>query len=322
MTTFKKIGILWGGGLGDLLVLRPFLKAVHAKPEIDSYLLTTATHSTELFEELCSPSKVILLKREGRHILRQIRNWYGFFDLVYLGPYPTFKTRLLGDLIAPGKLWCRINHTKSAFLLEQICSDTIALGLADGYNNRVFSTFLPWNISRTANPFENYEKFIVLHPGAKEKWETTCWPIENWKRLIQRILEETTFSITIVGTVKEASKIQMICNSFSASDRQRIKSYLSRPLKDIASLIASSTGVVCHNSGILHLSTLLEMKTVCITGSSAKYWRPDYPWVINVTSDACKLACNKYRCPIPFYNAKCIANITVDDVWKKFIFSF
>jgi ADP-heptose:LPS heptosyltransferase len=64
------------------------------------------------------------------------------------------------------------------------------------------------------------------------------------------------------------------------------------------------------------VATFLGKKTVCITGSSARYWQPPYPWVQNSTSAACTLACNRYTCPIPFYRAKCIKSITVEDVWR------
>ena len=59
----KKVGILWGGGLGDLLVIQPFLKALQTDPSIQSFLLTNATHMRETIEEFCSPTRVIQLPR-------------------------------------------------------------------------------------------------------------------------------------------------------------------------------------------------------------------------------------------------------------------
>lgn len=319
MINFMKVGVLWGGGLGDLLMIRPFLKALHANVEIDSYLLTSATHATELFEEFCKPTKVIILHREPRNILNDIRKWRCFFDLIYIGPYPTFKTKLLGYLLAPKKLWSQYNSHVPAFILEQIISDIGTLGLTVSNDNRDFPSFLPWKVLDNVNPFPEGQPFIVLHTGAKERWETTLWPNEKWKQLIERILGEKNFSLCIVGTAGEANRITNITTSFSEENQQRIKICCSWPLKDIASLIASSAGVVCHNSGIFHLSTFLKKNTVCITGSSARYWRPDYSWITNVTSDTCKFACNRYRCPVPFFKAKCINWISVDDVWKKII---
>jgi ADP-heptose:LPS heptosyltransferase len=206
-----------------------------------------------------------------------------------------------------------------AFIFEQILADIRTIGLADSNVNGDFLSFLPWKISDIVSPFPGGQRYIVLHTGAKDRWTTTRWPIEKWIILIKRILEEKDYAVCLVGTSDEEIQINKIAASFSEAHRQRIILCCSWPLKEISSLIASSDGVVCHNSGILHLSTFLKKNTVCITGSSAKYWRPLYPCVTNVTSNACKLACNKYRCPVPFFRAKCIRKISVDDVWKNII---
>ena len=50
--------------------------------------------------------------------------------------------------------------------------------------------------------------------------------------------------------------------------------------------------------------------------SSARFWRPPYAHVKNVTSGACELACNQYRCPVPFYRARCIRELGVDPVFE------
>ena len=88
-------------------------------------------------------------------------------------------------------------------------------------------------------------------------------------------------------------------------------------LQDIVELIRESDGVICHNSGILHLSTFLHKNIVCITGSSGIYWQPHYPWVKNLSSGLCAFACNRYKCPVPFFRAKCINGIKTDTVWRE-----
>jgi len=318
----KKVGILWGGGLGDLLMIRPLLMALHREPETESYLLTSASHATELFDEFCSPTIVIQLSRRLRHVLPAIRKWRGFFDLVYMGPYPTFKTRILGHLLAPKLLWSKYNDSTTPFLLEQVLTDVKTLGLTIPVDDSYFSAFLPWQMISPPDSRSHQNNYIVLHPGAKEGWATKSWPTEKWTMLIDRVLEKTSFSLCILGSRTEKSQIDALMKSITKPYCQRVKVCLSRPLRDVALLIAESAGVVCHNSGILHISTLLKKKTVCITGASAKYWRPHYPWITNVTSETCGLACNMYRCPIPFFHAKCIKRIKVDDVWERMMDSF
>jgi len=318
----KKVGILWGGGLGDLLMIRPLLMALHRDPETKSYLLTSASHATQLFDEFCSPTEVIQLSRRIRRLLPAIKKWRGFFDLIYLGPYPTFKTRILGHLLAPKILWSKHNTGSAPFLLEQVLADINAIGLENTVEHIEFSSFLPWNVTQRSSLPSKKGPILVLHPGTKEGWTTKSWPIEKWTMLIGRVLEKTSFSLCILGSRTEKLQIDAMIESIPKPFNQRINVCLSWPLQNVIPLIAESAGVVCHNSGILHISTLLKKKTVCITGSSAEYWRPHYPWIANVTSKTCGLACNMYRCPIPFFHAKCIRKIDVDDVWERMMDHF
>jgi ADP-heptose:LPS heptosyltransferase len=280
--------------------------------------MTTASHLTELFKELCSPTEVILLPRQPGQLWPIIKRWRQFFDLIYLGPRPTVKTRLLGHLLAPGRLWSRHHRNIHPYLLKQILADINALGFSREVDDRNMTAFLPWEVDNQHNPFTDTSPFLVLHPGAKEGWTTTLWPVEKWRELTGRLLEETGFSICVLGVASEETRLRNITESLHGQFHGRIQLCLSRPLKEAASLVSSSAGVICHNSGILHLSTFFQKKTLCITGSSAEYWRPPYPWVVNVTSGSCNLACNCYRCPMPFFNAKCIGKIEVEDVWQGF----
>ncbi len=311
----KKIGILWGGGLGDLLVIRPLLLALQADPSIESYLMTTAVHLTGLFNELCSPTEVVLLPRRPGKLRPYLKKWRGFFDVIYIGPHPTVKTRILGHLLAPGKLWSRKHNDRPAYMLEQVLADITDLGLPAETTHQDFATFLPWKAEKNLNPFNNDKPFLVLHPGAKQGWTTTLWPIEQWQALIAKLLQETEYSLCLVGVASEQDRYETITGSLPEQHAGRVKLCLSWPLQDTAALISSSAGVICHNSGIMHLSTFFQKKTICITGASAGYWQPPYPWVANVTSGACTLACNCYRCPVPFSRARCIHKLDMQMVW-------
>ena len=318
----EKIGILWGGGLGDLLVIRPFLLALHADSSVESYLLTTAAHSTELFEEFCSPTRVIQLPHQYSRLLSIVRKWRHVFDLIYLGPYPTFKTRLLGYLLSPGKLWSRAHKNIEPYILDQIIADIAELGLSTELKDKKPAVFLPWPAINQNNPFPEGSSFLVIHPGAKKKWTTTLWPIERWKTLIVTVLKETDYSLCILGVKEEEASLDSIITSLPDSLKSRVKLCVAQPLQNVAELILGSGGVICHNSGILHLSTLLQKKTLCITGSSGIYWQPHYPWVKNLTSGLCTFACNCYKCPVPFSRAKCINSIETGAVWKEVINHF
>jgi ADP-heptose:LPS heptosyltransferase len=268
---------------------------------------------------LCGGIEVERLSPDPRSLTPFIKKWRRRFDFLYLGPHPTWKTSILGRLLAPRVLWRQRHPEANPFLVEQIRADISELGLAKPDYYKMFAEVFPWGVRQNCNPFGSEVPFLVLHPGAKQRWQTTRWPVQNWQALIIRILQNSGYSLCLVGIESESEMLASFLELLPRHSRSRIKLSVSLPMKEIASLIASSSGVVCHNSGILHMATFLKKKTIAVTGSSARYWRPPYPWVLNVTSGQCELACNCYSCLVPFYHARCIQHLSVDRVWDALV---
>jgi ADP-heptose:LPS heptosyltransferase len=323
IATLRKIGILWGGGLGDLLVIRPLLQVLEVDENIETYFFTTANHSPQIFNDFFQSVKVIFLPQKLGELLPLIWCWRGFFDLLYLGPYPTLKTRLLATFLSSSELWNKHHKEISPFICEQVIADAKIFCASDLPGGDNLKSYLPWSCSvdtlREKFLLGISLPYVVVHVTAKDKWHTTQWPYVKWRFLLEKILLETTLGVVIVGVKSEEGHVAKIVSSFDQCFHSRLKLCLSLPLRETVKIIANSQCVICHNSGILHLATFLQKETLCITGSSALFWRPPYPWVTNITSDACRFACNSYKCPIPFFNAKCIKSITVDKVWNVLI---
>ena len=310
-----RVAILWGGGLGDLLVLRSFVQALHSRGNINTYIMTTASHLQGLHKEISPEVNFVHLPTRLKALISTIMQYRGKFDLIYLGPYPRWKTRLLGKVIAGrSPVLARRHADVSPFLLEQIQAEIKKLGLQSPLMRKFPYGALPWKPTLSTG---RITPFIVMHPSSKDRWETTRWPLIRWKALVLRILKNTELSIYFVGVVSEENMLRDLVQDLPSEAKDRISLFIAKPLREVCSLITSSSGVICHNSGILHLATLLKKQTVCLTGSSAKQWQPPYPWVKNVSSEACSLACNQYRCPIPFFNAKCIRKLSVEKVWRE-----
>ncbi|MFC1591420.1 glycosyltransferase family 9 protein [Thermodesulfobacteriota bacterium] len=303
----KKIGILWGGGVGDLLVLRPFVEAAKAATGATPYLLSAALRAPQLLEELRLDVQTVFLSKRPSEILEALRVWRGRFELLYLGPCPRLTTRLLGSLLQPRRLWSKRHPGCSAYIAEQIRADIAELGW-----RQPAKAELPWQI--TPGAAADAAAYLVLHPAAGAGWETTRWPPERWRAAIERVLEQTGLGVKLVGVGGEAVFLRSLADGLPAD---RVQLCVDQPLAETAGLIAGSRGVVCHNSGILHLAALLQQKTVCVTGSTSVWWRPGYPWVANVTSGACSLACNRRRCPVPGFRARCIMQLDTDAVWQQ-----
>ena len=308
-----KVGIFWGGGLGDLLVLRPLIKSLEADKRFQLYFFTTADHLPGVAYQLLGDINFVQLQKGPISILKTIKKHSRFFDLLYLGPYPTAKTRFLAVGFRSGKIWSRFHKNTSSYMLDQVLADIQTMDLPPlEYTN--LSRLLPWPTATNHLPKWSHRPFLALHPGSKEKWETTRWSTENWRKLIEKILKKNDWDLAVLGTANETPLLNKIIKELMGNQKSRLHEAIDWPLEKITGLISASQGVICHNSGILHLSAMLGKKTVAVTGSSAKYWQPSYPWIKNITSGQCRFSCNSYRCPVPFFKAKCIRRLSVEKV--------
>lgn len=300
-----KFAIFWGGGLGDLLVLRPLLVGLANTLNEAPFFFTTSTHLGNLFAVLNLDVNLHVLPQSPVAALAVFRRLGMRFDWLYLGPHPRIKSRILANVIRPRHIWSVIHPEVNAFVGEQILADIVALKLKGPE-----SIHQPYGGSWGDTAHSNSDNAcLVIHPGAKERWETTRWPDFAWTELIRNTLAELPFDLILVGVKSEHEHLEALVATLDSSNRSRIRIRTDVSLNTLAGIIQASKGVICHNSGVMHLSAMLQRPTVAITGSSALFWRPPYPHVRNITSGACNLACNQYHCPVPFFHARCIREL-------------
>ena len=308
-----RFAIFWGGGLGDILALRPLLLALEGTLETPPFFFTTATHMQGLFGELGLRTRPRVLPPEPFPALRMLRASGPRFDWLYLGAYPRMKTRMLAHVVQPHRIWNVRHGDRHPFVGEQVLADVEAFRLQGPQ-----AIHLPyggkWHPPTAGAVKLPVRPYMVLHPGAKERWETTRWPAECWAELMRRLLQDTAFELVLVGVQAERPQLEALRETLGAAADGRVHARVDLSLAEVAAALERSVGLVCHNSGILHLSAMLGKPTVAVTGSSAIFWRPPYPNVLNVTSGACDIACNQYRCPVPFFRAKCIKRLQTADV--------
>jgi hypothetical protein len=303
-------GILWGGGLGDILVLRPLLMALESALDEPPYLLTTATHLNGLFEQLGLQTRLRILPTAPAAALAELHRLDLKFDCLYLGPHPRIKTRMLAHVMRPHRIWNRRHAEVGPFLGEQIRADIDAFGLTEPA-----AIYKPYGGRWPASlpPPGAGGDYLLLHPGAKGRWRTKLWQDERWAELMDQLLRGSDLDLVLVGVPEESPHLEMLQARQSEARGGRVKVQTGLSLQELARSIAQSRGVICHNSGVMHMAAMLGNPTLVLTGSSPDYWRPPYPHVVNLTSGACNLACDQYRCPVPFFNARCIRELSVTD---------
>ena len=298
--------VMWGSGLGDILVIRPFLMALAENTLYQPLLLTTSrSYIPDVVNALSLNVKVKVFSNSFWGALQMFREAPGI-SRIYIGPHNTAKTKLLAYVIGAG----RILHSTSvkSFIADAIADDIVSFGLSE---NAIPYGSLPIFKDKSNDNEYEFANSIVVHCGAKALWETTIWPIDKWIQLLSR-LNKTNHQILFVGTERERKRIEAIASKISGP-QPVILTNLS--LMQLERIVGNAKLVICHNSGVMHLAIAYKRPTTVITGSSAHYWRAPYQWVENVTGP-CDLGCNEYVCPKPELAGICIKGVEVDAVYS------
>jgi ADP-heptose:LPS heptosyltransferase len=197
-----------------------------------------------------------------------------------------------------------------AFVADGIVEDMVALGLADQtpspYGSLPIFTGAP--VSGVGEPTSAY---LLLHPGSRSDWQTKSWPKARWRALIENLCG-AGWPLELVGTAAERDGLESLLPRRVAAGT--VDLHTDGSLARLEHQIAHAAGVICHNSGIMHLALAYRRPTVVLTGSSSRQWRASYPQVFNLDSGRCGLACNRRHCPVPGFRARCIRLLTLEAV--------
>jgi len=301
--------ILWGGGLGDILVIRPLLQVLARSCLVPPVYATTATHLPSLFNSLGLRMHVVRLARTPWTAVSQMRS-LGRFDWLYIGPRNTWKTRILAMSVLGARVWRSRRKSKIQFVADIIAEDANNLHPNEA-SSQPYGTLPIFPRPANAHSFM-YPRFttpyLVVHPSAKTQWQTKTWPTTHWQALLNHLALEG-WKIHLVGTPEERIALDRLRSTLPQGTSLVHTELDYWQLEDI---LIHASGVLCHNSGIMHLALAHKKPTVVLTGSSGTQWRAEYPWVKNVTSGKCRMACNRYRCPLPGFRARCIRELGVE----------
>ncbi len=304
-----RVAILWGSGLGDVLVMRPLIESFCRRGDQVVYF-TRGDRCRPLFEALALPVRLWVLPPHPAQALKSLRA-AGTFDWVYTGPGSGWPTRLLCHGVRRSGPEARVVVSRrKAFVADGIVQDLVALGLAHEPPPPYGSLPLFPGGPRAQSP-GSASPYLLLHPGARSDWRTKSWPATRWQRLVQSLCA-AGWSLDLVGTAEEREGLESLVPRPVAKGAVDLR--IGDSLAGLERAVAHAAGVICHNSGVMHLALAHRRPTVVLTGSSAHQWRAPYPRVFNLGSGRCHLACNRRHCPVPGFRARCIRLLTLDAV--------
>ena len=156
--------------------------------------------------------------------------------------------------------------------------------------------------------------FLVFVPNAS--WSNKAWLNARWRSLTTLAAEHNFDVVLPWGSAAEHRQVQEIAEG---SDSAKVLPKLS--LTQVASVLASSAGAVCVDTGLAHIAAALGKPTVTVYG-------PTDPKLVGATGTASVqvmadgygcIPCYRKMCRVDNYEgpeAQCLAGISAQDVWQ------
>lgn len=222
--------------------------------------------------------------------------------------------------VKPGKIRSELDMNYD--LLDAICPSKI---------KRSYQPFVSMNFNGLV--LNNYKlernKYISIQMGSANGLPTTKkWLEENFRELIKKLLHSfSEFKIVAVGDTGDSKIINRILKGIKSENLINLSGKTT--LNELKSLLFNSKFVICHDSGVMHMSNALKKDIIAIYGPSD----PDF-YAINLSTfhlirkeihcSPCQgLFPGKFsnlteeeslrKCPVP----ECMKSVSVDDVYNK-----
>ncbi|MEN8194019.1 MAG: lipopolysaccharide heptosyltransferase II [Bacteroidota bacterium] len=108
----------------------------------------------------------------------------------------------------------------------------------------------------------NTKKIIAIAPGSV--WFTKRWPIEHYKKLTQKLLDNS-YGIILIGSEDEKE----ICAQIE-SHQYLINLAGSLPLLESAAVIKKCDLIICNDSGALHIANAVQTDIIAFFGPTVQ----------------------------------------------------
>jgi ADP-heptose:LPS heptosyltransferase len=173
------------------------------------------------------------------------------------------------------------------------------------------------NIIKFDSSSENEHKAIVIHPSASTEYK--LWHRTRFVKLLLLIKDKypdyTTF---IVGSQKEREYAMMLKHEFLAKDIKSTVVNGEYSLTDTAKLISNADLFIGSDSGLSHLSVLLNTPSITLFGpSDAKKWGVQNEKHICIFSKRTCAPCFIFGYQNPCKSRECMLDITVEEVFES-----
>jgi len=130
--------------------------------------------------------------------------------------------------------------------------------LAQSLNYKIEDESIDYKVDKSVFRVPNFKlptKYLVLVHNAS--WPSKLWPISYWQKFIELINKEGYTAILPSGSEEELARAKEI-----ASSNNKAIALKKLSLNEVAYLVEHSLGCVCSDTGLAHLSAVLNKPSV------------------------------------------------------------
>ena len=176
--------------------------------------------------------------------------------------------------------------------------------------NLRLSTTIPVIQEHESDTLFTNNSFIIISPISSN--QTKDWPIENYKRIISKLLKEYSSKILLLGEVTQSNKISQLI-----IDSDRVFNLAGKTsLQDAINIMKEAKFFIGNDSGFAHFAHAVNTKYIVITGGGSLGVFFPYPQsnknnIVLFNEMSC-FGC-AWNCVYDV--TRCIVNVSVNDVW-------
>ena len=327
--SIEKLLIIPQNWLGDIVMSQTLLKRVKSEnPNTEIDILVNSTFKS-LVERMPEISKAVILDSRHKELgllkrLNLARRIKGNYDqsivlsrsiksalIPYFAKIP-IRTGELGEsryiLINDLKKFTKEDRRKTAFRYVSMFSKKEEV-LDEKYYPSLQSD--PENIKILSDKYKlNLDKKIIIFAPGAAFGPSKMWPVEKFKELGEKLNKD--FFILILGSNNEKNIGDKI-----VTNKNMINLCGETTITDAVDLIHISEFCVSNDSGLMHLASATNTKSISIYGATSPELTP--PLTINKEIHYRGISCSpcfEKKCKYGHYN--CLVEIQADDVFKSF----
>ncbi|MEI8349194.1 MAG: glycosyltransferase family 9 protein [Candidatus Omnitrophota bacterium] len=285
---FKKILIVRIGNIGDVLFTTPLIRILRKNLPHTYIDMLTSAQASVVVEKNPYLNRVFIYKkfhRLERWIRRKIllqklisQNYDlcivlesnpEYTNFSYQAAKRAFRAGISAELsnkfLNRSVVFSRDHHAIENYL--RIIPELFKIKItADDYQMDFFMDEPPEALK---NELEGYRKngYVVLHPSCSCGLPYRGWPIEKFVEVV-RYLTEKQIAVFITG-IPADEETQNLLKQLSAEPN--VHAFIGRSINEVGYLLKHSKGLLCLDTGILHLARALDVPLVSLFGPSAKH---------------------------------------------------